>query len=91
MVSPAISARQAFSTERAARKTRPPRTPLTVRAARRLARMLPSWQGFRTFMLHLAGLGLLSAAAWQISMALGLAAAGVSVLILEALSGGERR
>lgn len=83
----------AFRVERAAVKSTPrrPRTPLTVRAARVLARRLPSWAALRTLLLSIGGFGMLTAAAWTLHVAAGLAAAGVSLLILEALSGGERR
>ncbi len=83
----------AFTAERAtaAAKPRRPRVPLTVRAARAAARLLPRWAAIRTLVLSVAGLGLLTAAAWTLHLAAGLAVAGVSLLILEALSGGDRR
>jgi hypothetical protein len=92
MATPAarLDLRQVFREERAAAAARPPRIPLTVRAARAAARLLPRWTTIRTAVLSLAGFGLLTAAAWQISHTLGLTAAGVSLLILEALSGGDR-
>jgi len=70
---------------------RTPRIPLTVRAARLLARVLPRWAALRTLVLSLAGFGLLTWAAWELHHIAGLAVGGVSLLILEALSGGERR
>lgn len=83
---------EAFRAERsAARPPRAPRIPLTVRAARLLARRLPSWNAIRTLLLSLAGFGMLTAAAWQLHVAAGLAVGGISLLILEALSGGDRR
>jgi hypothetical protein len=93
MATPAISIRQAFRTERAAHAAAPrrPRTPLTIRAARLLARLLPGWAALRTFLLSVAGFGMLTAAAWQLHIAAGLAVGGVSLLILEALSGSDRR
>lgn len=81
----------AFRTERAAATPRPPRAPFTVRAARWTARHLPRWQTIRTATLSGGGFGLLTAAAWHLHTAAGLTAAGVSLLILEALTGGERR
>lgn len=83
----------AFTTERqaAATKPRPPRTPLTIRAARAAARLLPRWATIRTATLSAGGFGLLTTAAWHLHTVAGLATAGVSLLILEALSGGERR
>ncbi|WP_084965267.1 hypothetical protein [Thermoactinospora rubra] len=82
----------AFRAERATTsRPRPPRTPYTVRAARWLARRLPRWHTIRTLTLSTAGFGLLTAAAWTLHIAAGLAAAGISLLVLEALSGGDRR
>lgn len=83
---------EAFRAERsAARAPRAPRIPYTVRAARWLARHLPAWHTLRTLLLSVAGFACLTAAAWTIHLAAGLAAAGVSLLILEALSGSDRR
>lgn len=84
---------EAFHTERAAaaRTPRAPRIPLTVRAARWLARRLPTWAALRTLLLSLAGFGMLTAAAWTLHVAAGLAVGGVSLLILESLSGSDRR
>jgi hypothetical protein len=82
---------EVFRTERAARTPRTPRIPLTVRAARWLARRLPAWHAIRTLLLSVAGFGCITAAAWTLHFAAGLAVAGVSLLVLEALSGGERR
>ncbi len=80
-----------YKAERANRAPRRPRTPLLVRAAKLAAAVLPTWSAFRTFVLTVAGLGLLTFAAWTVSLALGLAAAGVSALLLEwLLSGGKQ-
>lgn len=79
--------RAAYRDERTARVTRPPRTPLLVRAARFAARAVPTWRKLRTTTLALAGFGCLTAAAWTVALPLGLAAAGVSVLLVEFLSG----
>lgn len=93
MATPAarLTFRQAFRSERQIAAPRPPRTSLTVRAARRLARVLPRWSTIRTATLSVGGFGLITAAAWHLHTVAGLAVAGVSLLILEALSGGERR
>jgi hypothetical protein len=77
----------AYRTERAVRRPRTPRTPLLVRAARTAARLLPTWRKVRTTALSLAGFGCLTAAAWTLALPLGLAAAGVSVLLIEYLTG----
>ncbi|MFI6388621.1 hypothetical protein [Nonomuraea sp. NPDC050540] len=70
----------AFHAERqaAARAPLAPRIPHTVRAARWLARRLPRWPAIRTLMLSLAGFGLLTAAAWTLHIAAGLAVGGSS-------------
>jgi hypothetical protein len=82
----------AFAAERRTpRAPRAPRIPYTVRVARWLARRLPAWHALRTLLLSVAGFGCITAAAWTLHVAAGLAVAGVSLLVLEALSGGERR
>lgn len=81
------AARASFREERAARRPRTPRTPLLVRAARLAARTLPRWKQLRTATLSVAGFGCLTAAAWTVALPLGLAAAGVSVLLIEYLTG----
>lgn len=81
---------QGFRERRAATQTRRPRTPILLRAGRLAARVLPTWAGFRAFVLHLAGLGCLTAAAWIYALWAGLVAAGISLLILEALTGSDR-
>lgn len=77
----------AYRTERATRRPRAPRTPVLVRVARLAARRLPPWKQVRTGALSLAGFGCLTAAAWTIGLTYGLAAAGVSVLLIEYLTG----
>lgn len=68
-------------------RTRKPRTPLTVTAARFLGRHLPTWSNIRTTVYAIAGFGLIDAAAWQYETWSGLLVTGISVLIVEALSG----
>lgn len=84
--------RDAYAEQRAARMKaqRPRRTPLLVRAGRLAARALPTWAGFRRAALSIGGFAGLSYAAWLVSAPFGIAAAGVSLLILEALTGGDR-
>lgn len=84
--------RAAYAQQRAARMNnqRPRRTPLLVRAGRLAARALPTWQGIRRFVLSVGGFGCMTAAAWQWSLIAGLVALGASLLILEALTGGDR-
>jgi hypothetical protein len=77
----------AYRAERAIRHPRAPRTPLLLRVARLAARALPRWKQLRTAALSVAGFGCLTAAAWTVALPLGLAAAGVSVLLIEYLTG----
>lgn len=79
--------------ERAAR--RPSVTALTILATlvTVLAARLPLWRRARSAVMQWSGLGLLSYAAFQWHLLAGLVAAGLSLLVLEALGrdGGERR
>ena len=86
---------EAFASGRARRTGRPARTrtPVLVIIGRVLAalgafagRKLPRWATVRRAVLTIGGLGLLTAAAWMVALPLGLLAAGVSLLILEALT-----
>lgn len=86
---------EAFTAERARRNARPARTrtPILVLLGRVLAvlgafagRKLPRWPTVRRAVLTIGGLALLVAAAWMVALPLGLLAAGVSLLILEALT-----
>lgn len=81
----------AYRTERATVRPRTARTPLLIRAARLAARVLPRARQLRTAALSVAGFGCLTAAAWTIALPLGLAAAGISVLILEYLASSDSR
>ena len=75
----------AFRTQRASAIPRRRRTPLLVHLGRFAARILPTLAGLRTVVLSVAGFGALTAAAWTVALPLGLAAAGVSLLLLEYL------
>lgn len=71
--------------------TRPARRPLLagiIARARRidLAPVARAASAARRAVLTVGGLGLLSAAAWTIAVPLGLAAAGVSLLLVEYLT-----
>lgn len=81
---------QAWTAGRAARATRRPRTPLLAHAGRALGRILPTWDGIRRVTLSLSGFGSISYAAWTVNEAAGYAAAGLSLLILEWLTGSDR-
>jgi len=77
----------AFSDERvSAVRRRKPRTPLLIRAGRAAARLLPTLAVIRTLVLSVAAFGALTAAAWLVAVPLGLAAAGLSLLLLEWLT-----
>lgn len=82
---------QTFKAERANRAPRRHRTPLLTRVAKLAAHTLPTWSALRTFILTIAGLSLLTTAAWTVAIGLGLAAAGVSLLVLEWLLSGSNQ
>ena len=77
----------AYRTQRATAVPKPHRTPILTRIGRGLARITPTWATLRTLTLSTAGLGCLTAAAWTVHIAAGLAAAGVSLLLVEWLTG----
>jgi hypothetical protein len=58
------------------------RPSLLAAAGRTAARTLPTWQTIRALAMDVTGLGLLSTAAGTLHLAAGLAAAGVSCLLL---------
>jgi hypothetical protein len=69
---------------------RPPRrTPILAKLLRLVLTVVRGvrWQAARTPILAIGGFGFLSAAAWSLSMPAGLAAVGVSLLVVEFLSG----
>ena len=76
---------------RAARRTRPERVSLLRIMVTWLARVLPSWQRVRTTVLQLAGFGFLDYAAWRWSLLAGYVAIGLSLFVLEALTGEPKR
>lgn len=91
------TAMEAFKAARGTRATRT-RQPVAVALGNALVavfaflgRKLPSVAAIRTTALALGGFGFLSAAAWSVSLPLGLAAVGLSFLAVEYLSGGEKR
>jgi hypothetical protein len=71
--------------------TPPKRRPALALVGRQLARLTATLPRIRTAAFAVGGFGLLSAAAWTVAVPLGLAAAGLSLLVLEYLSGEERR
>jgi hypothetical protein len=79
--------RAAYSNERAARKTRPPRVPLAVRLGRLSARVLPRFAAVRRAALHLGAFAAIDYGVWELSRVAGLIAIGVSLLVFDYLAG----
>jgi hypothetical protein len=84
----------AYRDQRATRRPRTPRTPVTVRLARAVGhlagRALPRLAALRRTVFVTAGFGTLDYAAWQVSHIAGCAAIGVSLLLLDWLTGGDQ-
>lgn len=76
----------AYRAERATARPRKHRTPLLTRAGRQAARILPGLIALRTLLLSVCGFGLITAAFWTLNLAAGLAASGISFLVLEYLT-----
>lgn len=78
-----------------AQPARAPRRALLTTLAVVAARVVAALPRARTAVLSVAGFGCLTAAAWTVGTGAGLAAAGVSLLVLEYLAndggGGRRR
>jgi hypothetical protein len=83
------TASEAYATGRAARaiEHRPRRTSVVKKLAVLAGRRLPRWQEVRSTVLQVAGLGLLDAGAFELHTVAGLVTTGVSLLVLEWLSG----
>jgi hypothetical protein len=84
---------QTFTDELARLRARPAgvrRRPLLAALAVLAARVVAALPQARTLVLSVAGFGCLVAAAWTVSTGVGLATAGVSLLLLEYLTE-ERR
>lgn len=82
---------EAWAGARAARATRPARTPVLLRLVTSLAAILPTWGRLRTVVLQVAGFAFLDFTAYQASHLAGYAAIGVSLFVLEWLTSGEKR
>ena len=83
------TATEAYSAGRATRAIARPqrRTSIVKRLAHLAGRRLPSWHDARTAVLQVAGLGLVDAGAFELNTVAGLVSTGVSLLLLEWLSG----
>lgn len=79
-------------TWRATRDARKPvrRESLTVRAVTALARRLPSWQRARSAVMQTGACVAIDVGLFQWESIAGWVGVGVSLFVLEALSGGER-
>ena len=82
-----VSVGLAWRGARSARPTRPARTPLLLLLVAWAGAHLPAWSKVRTTVMQLTAFGFLDYAAFQHSTITGCVAVGVSLLILEALSG----
>lgn len=90
-MAPMTSASEVWSAGRASRRAaRSSRTPMLIILIRWLASVLPSWPTVRRVVMQLAAFGFLDYAAWTWKGAiLGCVAVGVSLFVIEALSGGQ--
>lgn len=81
-------AAEAFKAEHRRLRAAPaqPRTPLLAVLGVLAARVLVAAPKARTAVLTVGGFGCLTAAAWTVAVPLGLAVAGVSLLVLEWLT-----
>lgn len=83
---------EAYTAGRAEKLAQPKRRrdPLLHKAGRFLGRHAPAWSKVRTTVLTLSGFGCLDYAAYRWDLIAGLIATGVSLLVVEALSGGDK-
>src|SRR5690606_22680293 len=72
-----------------ARKPRNKRTPLLRKAGRLAARHVPPWKRARTAVLHVSAFGGIDYGLFEWHTIAALIGTGVSLLILETLSGGD--
>lgn len=87
MLGAMVSIGATWSQARTARRARPAGESVLIRLITALASVLPTWSRFRTTVMQLGGFGFLSYAVWGWSHLAGYAAIGVSLFVLEALSG----
>lgn len=81
----------AWRTGRAARASRPKRTPLLVLLVTYLARALPTWKRARTAVLQTSAFASIVYGLFTWSTLAGFIGAGISLLVLEWLMKDERR
>lgn len=74
-------------TARAARRRAPGRVSLLMMLVAWVARVLPAWPRVRTAVMQIGGFAAITFGVWSASHVWGYVAAGVSLLVLEALSG----
>lgn len=79
----------AYRAARLTAKPRKPRVPLAVRLGRTVARIVPRWAAVRRAVLVTGGFAAISYALYLVALPLGVAAAGISLLLLDWLTGGE--
>lgn len=72
-----------YKAERAVPRARKHRPPLLARIGASIGRHAPTWAAFRTFVLTVAGLGLIDTAAFLYALWAGLVCAGISALLLD--------
>lgn len=68
-------------------KVRKPRKSYVKAFATWLAQKLPDASQVRTVALQMGGIGFVDYAAWRVSVTLGVLVIGVSLIVIEALSG----
>jgi len=83
-----VTTLQAFAQGRAERRTHK-RDPVLAKLARFVGQHTPAYAAVQRFVLTLAGLVLVSAAAFTVALGLGLLVSGMAVLVLEWLTGGD--
>jgi hypothetical protein len=79
--------RDAYRSERAVTIPKTPRTPVLIMIGTAAARLAGRWSQVRTAMLSIPGFGLISYGGYQAYHPAGYAIAGLSLLVLEWMSG----
>lgn len=76
-----------WAAARSTRRVRPARVSLLMGIVAWCARVLPPWPKVRSTVMQLAAFAFLDYAAWRWSIIAGCVAIGVSLFVIEALSG----